>query len=177
MDEEGKPAMVNVRGKETTHREATAVGRIYIPRVAYELITSKEHTITDPARSSAIEKARRKGDPLTVARLAAIMGSKKTSDLIPLCHPLQLSHVSVTLDPQVVEDSDAASRYSVFCTATVACEGKTGVEMEALTAVSVGLLTVWDMLKAVAGKEMEIGEIIVKSKSGGKSGDFVRQSD
>jgi len=139
-----------------------------------------------PENSAALEKAKAKacakGDVLTVAQLAAIMACKRTSDLIPLCHPLSLSHISVTLTPEILPDrntADALSEqnhlYSILCRATVTCDGRTGVEMEALTAVSVGLLTVWDMLKAVAGKEMVIGEILVAQKSGGKSGDFIRE--
>lgn len=114
----------------------------------------------------AQEKARRKGDVLTVAQLAAIMGCKKTSELIPLCHPLSLTDIDVKLLPE-------ECTLSILCTATVKCSGQTGVEMEALAAVSVGLLTVWDMLKAVAGQEMTIGDIKVISKSGGKA-DFTR---
>jgi molybdenum cofactor biosynthesis protein MoaC len=127
-----------------------------------------------PARNEtrAQSKARSKGDALSIAQLAAIMGCKRTSDLIPLCHPLPLSHVSVVVTPE----AERTGRYSIFCRATVCSESKTGVEMEALTAVSVGLLTVWDMLKAVAGKEMLISDIIVERKTGGKSGDFVRKS-
>ena len=207
--------MVDVSPKESTSRTATASGRIVIPKVAYELITDgkvkeERRDPTNDAEMAALhkakEKARSKGDVLTVAQLAAIMGCKRTSELIPLCHPIALSHVAVTLHPKVhhanagvqrrsasdasvdVIDSFAddtrsdiglgeASQepmYSIVCRATVSCEGKTGVEMEALTAVSVGLLTVWDMLKAVAGKEMVIGEILVERKAGGKSGDFER---
>jgi len=128
------------------------------------------------------EKARAKGDVLTVAQLAGIMAAKRTSDLIPLCHPIPLSHIGVQLAVQSsqdenvdqVKDLDADKRYSIVCQATVTCEGKTGVEMEALTAVSVSLLTVWDMLKAVAGESMLITNIFVSSKTGGKSGDFKR---
>jgi cyclic pyranopterin phosphate synthase len=126
----------------------------------------------------AKEKSRRKGDVLAVAQLAAIMGAKKTSDLIPLCHPIPLANIHVKLIPNISVDdrtSAHAVRHSISCVATISSEGKTGVEMEALTAVSVGLLTVWDMLKAVAGKEMEIGEIFVTSKSGGRSGSFERE--
>lgn len=174
IDDYGHASMVDVSSKETTRRTATATGRIFIPLVAYELLVSAHPDGEEP--SSVLEKAkqkvRRKGDTLTVAQLAAIMGSKKTSDLIPLCHPLQLSNVSVALTPE--PPAHDVQRHSVLCRATVCCDGKTGVEMEALTTVSVGLLTVWDMLKAVAGKEMEIGEIVVTEKSGGKSGDFVR---
>ncbi|THH31959.1 hypothetical protein EUX98_g2215 [Antrodiella citrinella] len=220
IDETGRPAMVDVSLKAPTTRTATASGRIFIPKIAYDLMTllppSTEHPgATDgpdakfqetysPKLEEAKAKARSKGDVLTVAQLAAIMGCKRTSDLIPLCHPLPLTNISVRLFPEFhplrtgrhasVEDQTSGneagaisgqanledclqsgpSHYSVMCQATVSCEGKTGVEMEALTAVSVGLLTVWDMLKAVAGKEMVIGEIVVERKEGGKSGDFVR---
>lgn len=103
------------------------------------------------------------------------MGAKRTSDLIPLCHPLALSHVAVILTPEIhIEDKNHES-FSISCSATVSCEGKTGVEMEALMAVSVGTLTVWDMLKAVAGKDMIIGDIMVTRKEGGKTGDFIRE--
>ncbi|EPQ60256.1 molybdenum cofactor biosynthesis prote [Gloeophyllum trabeum ATCC 11539] len=197
VDKMGRPSMVNVSDKQPTKRSATAVGRIHIPPVAYDLLTTSypgetgEDDLTDPL-SKAKTKARSKGDVLTVAQLAAIMGCKKTSDLIPLCHPLALSHISVTLTPEVSQplrsesnltsssetpNGNHSPRYSIACRATVNYEGKTGVEMEALTAVSVGLLTVWDMLKAVAGKEMMIGEIYVERKTGGKSGDFMKLED
>ncbi|KAE9409107.1 molybdenum cofactor biosynthesis prote [Gymnopus androsaceus JB14] len=156
----GRASMVDVSDKSITKRSATATGRIFIPLLAYELVTASY-----PSKAS---------DTLTVAQLAAIMGSKKTSDLIPLCHPLPLTNVQVNLTCETVQDLQGTTRYSIACRATVTCEGKTGVEMEALTAVSVGLLTVWDMLKAVAGKEMVIGEILVSEKSGGKSGGFCR---
>ncbi|TBU49983.1 molybdenum cofactor biosynthesis protein [Dichomitus squalens] len=217
IDDAGRASMVDVSPKEPTRRTATASGRIIVPRVAYELVTDgtqeADHGhLADDAEMAALlrakERARSKGNVLVVAQLAAIMGCKRTSELIPLCHPLPISHVSVTLQPEahhtnvgvhsrsasdaptVAIDSFAvhtrsdiglgeASQeptYSIVCRATVSCEGKTGVEMEALTAVSVGLLTVWDMLKAVAGKEMVIGEILVERKTGGKSGDFERSS-
>jgi molybdenum cofactor biosynthesis protein MoaC len=190
LDHAGRPSMVDVAEKKVTKRSATASGRIYIPSVAYDLVTS---TFPDSPSSDAKlrttikqqkEKSRRKGDALTVAQLAAIMGCKKTSDLIPLCHPLPLTHISVTFKPELLEatssgekDSCAKARHSILCQATVSCESKTGVEMEALTAVSVGLLTLWDMLKAVAGKEMCIGDIMVTHKAGGRSGDFTRLVD
>jgi cyclic pyranopterin phosphate synthase len=154
-----------------------------MPETAYELVTSSYPTeaskTTLPSEQHALEKARGKGHVLTIAQLAAIMGAKATSNLIPLCHPLALSKIDVSLVPEhhgttLAEDGHKTLRHSILCTATVCCEGKTGVEMEALTAVSVGLLTVWDMLKAVAGKEMEIGQIMVTHKSGGRSGDFDR---
>jgi len=210
--------MVDISSKEKSQRTATAVGRIYIPKIAYDLVTapaaipstlqtssdhlpgSEEAHPRESAEDKTKAKTRGKGDVLTVAQLAAIMGCKRTPDLIPLCHPLQLSHISVELAPEIhrpgVGDhrnahytstaknelkAETASMprgekttYSIMCSASVSCEGKTGVEMEALTAVSVGLLTVWDMLKAVAGKEMVITGIHVQSKFGGKSGGFVR---
>ncbi|KAI0756475.1 molybdenum cofactor biosynthesis prote [Daedaleopsis nitida] len=206
IDDSGRPSMVDVAHKEPTSRIATASGRIIISKIAYDLVAGEgaEEADCDPPADAvsaslrkAKEKARSKGDVLTVAQLAGIMSCKRTADLIPLCHPLPLSHVAVTLHPEVaptraasdapkevlVEDtrSDIGLQqtsqglsYSIVCRATVSCEGKTGVEMEALTAVSVGLLTVWDMLKAVAGKEMVIGEILVEHKAGGRSGNFVR---
>jgi len=171
--------MVDVADKPSTQRTATAVGRIYIPLVAYGLVTATypSHHCPEPPNEEdrAKARARRKGDTLTVAQLAAIMGSKKTADLIPLCHPLNLTNVSVTVTPEAPKEP--SGRHSIVCRATVSSEGKTGVEMEALTAVSVGLLTVWDMLKAVAGKEMEIGGILVSQKAGGRSGDFRRHID
>ncbi|KAJ7675337.1 hypothetical protein B0H17DRAFT_1081052 [Mycena rosella] len=179
LDNTGRASMVDVGDKLPTKRIATACGRIYIPEVAYELVTAT-YPALDPTGSDsnpshiAAAKARRKGDALTVAQLAAITGAKQTSSLIPLCHPLALSNISVVLSPEVsAADGAGARRYSIVCRATVSCEGKTGVEMEALTAVSVGLLTVWDMLKAVAGEEMEIGEIRVIEKTGGTH-DFTR---
>jgi len=155
--------MVDVTAKRNSTRSATACGRIYLPRKALDLIVAGPDSAT---LSAAQEKARRKGEVLSVAQLAAIMGCKKTSDLIPLCHPLSVTNIDVKLEPDT-------SSMSVLCTATVGCVGQTGVEMEALTAVSVGLLTVWDMLKAVAGQEMTIGEIKVIAKSGGKA-DYIR---
>ncbi|EIW63990.1 molybdenum cofactor biosynthesis prote [Trametes versicolor FP-101664 SS1] len=199
IDDSGRASMVNVAHKDPTSRVATASGRITIPKIAYELVTG----VPEQRDGDDLH-----GDVLTVAQLAAIMGCKRTADLIPLCHPLQLSHIAVTLHPEVENaytpapaprpDPDALTdtaqgfahtsrsdtglgdgarlvrAYSIVCRATVSCEGKTGVEMEALTAVSVGLLTVWDMLKAVAGREMAIGEIMVTSKDGGAGGSFVR---
>ncbi|KAI9570333.1 molybdenum cofactor biosynthesis prote [Boletus coccyginus] len=182
INSDGRPSMVNVGDKDSTKRTATATGYIYIPRIAYELITgTPSKSQSDPSVDKLRTKASTKGDALTVAQLAAIMGCKRTSELIPLCHPLQLSNISVTMTPEVVDIQEDRHRgsytfsHSIRCMATVSCEGKTGVEMEALTAVSVGLLTVWDMLKAVAGKEMMIGDIFVSQKSGGKSGDFTRR--
>ena len=178
LNSAGCPTMVNIGDKDSTKRTATATGCIYIPRIAYELVIgSPSHSAHNPSANKLRTKTINKGDALTVAQLAAIMGCKRTSELIPLCHPLQLSNISAMLTPEVVDkhcQSSDTLRYRIRCVATVSCEGKTGVEMEALTAVSVGLLTVWDMLKAVAGKEMVISDIVVSHKRGGKSGDFTR---
>lgn len=180
LDDHGKPSMVDVGDKHITKRTATASGRIFVPPKAYELVTLPypvERSVTQDEMAKA--KARRKGDVLTVAQLAGIMAAKQTSSLIPLCHPLAVSKIDVSLTPELARslsrsDNTVSSRHSIVCTATVTCEGKTGVEMEALTAVSISLLTIWDMLKAVAGQEMEIGEIMVTHKAGGRSGDFSR---
>ncbi|KAH8120022.1 molybdenum cofactor biosynthesis prote, partial [Phellopilus nigrolimitatus] len=182
LDDQGRPAMVDVSGKEITQRSATAQGRIYIPEIAYNLVRNpSKSTIADTDTAVRRERSRAKGDVLTVAQLAGIMASKRTSDLIPLCHPIPLSHVSVELSLEsrlsAIENEKNDKTYSIICRATTTCDDKTGVEMEALAAVSVSLLTVWDMLKAVAGKEMIIDEICVMKKSGGKNGDFVRCLD
>ncbi|KAI0314765.1 hypothetical protein OF83DRAFT_1063232 [Amylostereum chailletii] len=187
MDDQGRPSMVDVSDKDPSSRTAIASGRIYLPRAAFALVSptfsvEAAHNNNTSTIQKAQEKARAKGDVLAVAQLAAIMGCKRTADLIPLCHPLPLTHISVTLTPEQtpgpsdISGSGMDGVYSVFCQATVRCEGRTGVEMEALTAVSVGLLTVWDMLKAVAGREMSIGDIVVSRKAGGKSGDFIRRN-
>jgi len=161
--------MVNVGDKRVTRRAATATGRIILSQDAFDLMTGvpPKGDSDSPVLDKARAKAKAKGDVLTVAQLAGIMACKATSSLIPLCHPLPITHVQVVLSPN-------PETLSVECLATVECEGKTGVEMEALTAVSVSLLTVWDMVKAVAGREMVISDIMVTNKSGGKSGDWSR---
>jgi cyclic pyranopterin monophosphate synthase len=151
FDKEGKARMVDVSDKAETERVATAKGSV----------------IMQPATLALIKDGGvKKGDVLSVARLAGIMGAKKTPDLIPLCHPLALTSVQVdlTLDE---------ARNAVDITATCKLTGKTGVEMEALTAVSVAALTVYDMCKA-ADKAMQIVDIRLTHKSGGKSGTFER---
>jgi cyclic pyranopterin phosphate synthase len=147
LDAEGHARMVDVGGKAVTAREATAFGRI---------------TMSDEALAAIRDGLVKKGDVLAVARVAGIMAAKRTSDLIPLCHPLPLTRV--VLDLVIEEDGIAA-------TATCATDGKTGVEMEALTAVSVALLTVYDMAKAL-DRGMVIGGVRLLAKSGGKSGDW-----
>jgi cyclic pyranopterin phosphate synthase len=152
FDKEGKARMVDVSDKAETERTATAKGSVVMQPATLALI--KEGGV-------------KKGDVLSVARLAGIMGAKRTPDLIPLCHPLALTSVQVdlTLDE---------ARNAVDITATCKLTGKTGVEMEALTAVSVAALTVYDMCKAV-DKGMQIADIRLTHKSGGKSGTFEGQ--
>jgi cyclic pyranopterin phosphate synthase len=152
FDKEGRARMVDVSDKAETERSATAKGSVIMQPATLALI--KEGGV-------------KKGDVLSVARLAGIMGAKRTPDLIPLCHPLALTSVQVdlTLDE---------ARNAVDITATCKLTGKTGVEMEALTAVSVAALTVYDMCKAV-DKGMQIVDIRLTHKSGGKSGTFERE--
>lgn len=143
--------MVDVGGKEHTHRIAVATGRITMRAETLALIESG---------------TAKKGDVLGVARIAAIQGAKKTSDLIPLCHPLALTRVKVEFEIH------AGPVPSVSCSATVETVGPTGVEMEALTAVQLGLLTIYDMCKAV-DRGMVMTDVRVLEKHGGKSGSFV----
>lgn len=149
FDDAGNARMVDVGGKDETERSATARGSV---RCAPETIAL--------IRAGGVKK----GDVLSVARLAGIMAAKRTPDLIPLCHPLALTSVAVDLriDP---------ARNAVDIEATCRLKGRTGVEMEALTAVSVAALTVYDMVKAV-DRTMQIGEIRLVHKAGGKSGEF-----
>jgi cyclic pyranopterin phosphate synthase len=149
FDEHGNARMVDVGGKEVTERVATARGAVLMQPATIALI-----------RQGGIKK----GDVLSVARLAGIMGAKKTPDLIPLCHPLALTSVAVDL---TVDEA----RNAIDITATCKLAGKTGVEMEALTAVSVAALTVYDMCKAV-DKAMRLTDIRLVHKSGGKSGTY-----
>ncbi len=149
VDESGAARMVDVSGKEATARSATATGRVLVSAAVVSLL-----------RGAGVPK----GDTLAVARLAGIMGAKQTPSLIPLCHPLAISAVTVEL----VVASDA-----VEISATVRTTDRTGVEMEALTAVSVAALTVVDMVKAV-DKAAVITDIRVEAKSGGKSGEWTR---
>ena len=151
LDENGKAVMVDVTDKDVTERIAVAEGRIAVGEEVFRAI---------------YEGTAPKGDVLACARVAGIMATKKTSDLIPLCHPLMLTKVSVDFVPE-------EETYAIRCICTAKLSGKTGVEMEALTGVSVALLTIYDMCKAI-NKRMEIGEIRLVEKSGGKSGHFIR---
>lgn len=148
FDAAGQAHMVDVSDKPSTAREAVAEGRV----------------IMSPETLALARGGAKKGDVLGVARLAGIMGAKRTADLIPLCHPLPITKVALDLQP----DDDLPG---IRVTATVRTAGQTGVEMEALTAVSVACLTIYDMLKA-AEKGMQITDIRLVRKSGGKSGDY-----
>ncbi len=149
FDAQGQAHMVDVAAKAETHRVARASGHITMLPATFALIASGQA---------------RKGDVIGIARIAAIQGAKRTADLVPLCHPLPITRVTVEFHLD-----EAQSR--VTCTAQVETLGRTGVEMEALTAVQVGLLTVYDMCKA-ADRGMVMGGIRVLEKSGGKSGDW-----
>ncbi|OFW44854.1 MAG: molybdenum cofactor biosynthesis protein C [Acidobacteria bacterium RIFCSPLOWO2_12_FULL_67_14b] len=149
VDARGRIRMVDVGDKPVTSREAVARGSIAMSAAARKLI-----------RTGAVKK----GDPLQAARLAGIMAAKKTSELIPLCHPLALTHVSVEL---------TATRTGYAIESRVRTSGQTGVEMEALTAVAVAALTLYDMVKAV-DKAMEITDVHLVEKRGGRSGHYVR---
>ncbi len=151
FDAAGRAHMVDVGEKAETHRVAVAEGRIRMQAATLALI-----------RSGGFEK----GDVLGVARLAGIMAAKKTAELIPLCHPLMLTRVEVELEPD-------APTHSVRCRARVETHGRTGVEMEALTAVQIALLTVYDMCKAV-DRGMTIENVRLLEKSGGRSGSWRR---
>lgn len=147
LDEDGAARMVDISAKATTARQAIASGRI---------------TMAHEAASAIAQGLVKKGDVLAVARVAGIMGGKRTADLIPLCHPIALS--AVTIDFALDEEG-------VDVTATARTAGQTGVEMEALTAASIALLTIYDMAKAL-DKGMVIGAVRLLEKSGGKSGDW-----
>jgi cyclic pyranopterin phosphate synthase len=149
IDDEGKARMVDVSDKDVTERVATATGSVEMAPATLRMI---------------MDGAAKKGDVLSVARLAGIMGAKRTAELIPLCHPIALDSIQVDL---VCDEK----RSAVDITATCKIASRTGVEMEALTAVSVAALTVYDMCKAV-DRGMRIGEISLQHKSGGRSGTY-----
>lgn len=153
FNEQGRAKMVDVGEKAPTRRKAVATGRVLVNAQTYELI-----------RTGGMKK----GDVLTVAQIAGVMGAKRTPDIIPMCHPILMDGINLEL--RLVEEDLA-----VEITATVSCDGRTGVEMEALTAVSVAALTVYDMCKAVQ-RDMVISDIKLLAKSGGVHGDFVREA-
>ena len=152
FNDQGRARMVDVGEKDVTHREAVAAARVLVNRETFDLI-----------RSGGVKK----GDVLTVAQVAGILGAKRTPELIPMCHPVQISGVDLklTLDE---------AHCSVEITASVRCDGRTGVEMEALTAVSAAALTVYDMCKAVQ-RDMVITDVRLLSKTGGVHGTFQRE--
>ena len=150
FNEDGRARLVDVGGKDVTKRTAVAVGRVLVNRECFDLIKSG---------------GMKKGDVLGTAQIAGIMGAKKTSEVIPMCHPIMINGANITFH---LNEEDLA----VEIQSEVKCSGVTGVEMEALTAVSIAALTVYDMCKAVQ-KDMVIDQIHLVSKSGGKSGDFV----
>ncbi|MEQ3337608.1 cyclic pyranopterin monophosphate synthase MoaC [Clostridium butyricum] len=152
FDSKGNAVMVDVSEKNITQRVAIAKGKIYVNKAVIEAIVN-----------DTVEK----GDVLGVARVAGIMGVKKTSELIPMCHPLMITKCSMDFNVNEEENYIEA-----VCTAKV--NGKTGVEMEALTGVNVALLTIYDMCKAI-DKTMEISEVHLAKKIGGKSGDFINE--
>ncbi len=155
FDEHGRAHMVDVGHKDVTQREAIARGRILMQPETLALIQ---------------EGGIKKGDVLGVAQVAGIMAAKRTHELVPMCHPLMLTHVSLVLDPHSPETLDELARVDI--TATVRTTGKTGVEMEALTAVSVAGLTIYDMCKAV-DRGMQIDAVRLAEKRGGKSGEII----
>ena len=154
FDEQGNARMVDVSEKEVTHRIAVAEGVISVSR-----------EVMDAIKGNNVKK----GDVLTVAQVAGIMGTKRTPDLIPMCHPLSLTNAEVTYE---VDDENCEIK--AVCRAVT--DGKTGVEMEALTGVSIALLTIYDMCKAI-DKRMVIKDIHLVSKEGGKSGEFNFKED
>ncbi|HHH38305.1 MAG TPA: cyclic pyranopterin monophosphate synthase MoaC [Sedimenticola sp.] len=152
FNQAGEAHMVDVGAKEITHRRAVTEGRIRMRPETLAMIRAGGH---------------KKGDVLGIARIAGIMAAKKTADLVPLCHPLPLTHVNIELTPE-------AERDSVHCRVTVETRGQTGVEMEALCATQVALLTIYDMCKAV-DRGMEIDGVRLLEKAGGKSGHWLRE--
>jgi cyclic pyranopterin phosphate synthase len=151
FDDRGRAHMVDVGAKPMTQRRAIAEGRIAMSAETLGLIISGGH---------------KKGDVIGIARIAGIMAAKRTADLVPLCHPIALTRVEIECEP----DTD---RSEVYCRATVETQGQTGVEMEALTAVQITLLTIYDMCKAV-DRGMTMSQIQLVEKSGGKSGTWQR---
>lgn len=154
FNEDGNARMVDVSGKEETVREATAFGKIKVNEKVYKAIEDR-----------TVEK----GDVLSVATTAGIMGAKRTAELIPMCHVLPITKCSITFEK-------VPERLEILCRCKVKVTGKTGVEMEALTGVSIALLTIYDMCKAL-DKEMEIGAVYLEEKTGGKSGVFKRNGE
>jgi cyclic pyranopterin phosphate synthase len=151
IDSEGKAKMVNVGSKDITLREAVASGTV-----------TMKHETLEQIKSASLKK----GDIIAAARIAGIMAAKNTPHLIPLCHPILIDEISI--------DFDLSGTDSISITATARCSGKTGIEMEAMTAVSIAALTIYDMAKSV-DRGITISDIRLESKSGGKSGTYKRK--
>ena len=154
FNESGRARMVDVSAKAETERTAQACASVYMNKETYELVK---------------EGKMKKGDVLAVAQVAGIMGAKRTSDIIPMCHPIMITGVDIDFE---LDDKENA----IYITSTAKCTGQTGVEMEALTAVSVAALTIYDMCKAVQ-RDIRIEEIHLLEKSGGKSGNYIYGED
>lgn len=154
FNEQGRAKMVDVGEKAVSRRIAVAAGRVLVNENTFALIQSG---------------GMKKGDVLTVAQIAGVMGAKRTPDIIPMCHPIQMDGINLELNLD-------EERHSVEITASVSCDGRTGVEMEALTAVSIAALTVYDMCKAVQ-KDITITGIRLLKKTGGVHGDYVREEE
>ena len=154
FNDEGRARMVDVSGKTATLREAAAGGTVFVNAVTFGLIARGEI---------------KKGDVLAVAQVAGIMAAKRTPELVPMCHPIAITGVDIAFAPD-------PERSAIDIAATVRCYGETGVQMEALTAVSVAALTIYDMCKAVQ-KDIKISDIRLLRKSGGKSGEFTAAPD
>lgn len=157
FDAQGQAHMVDVSSKPATHRVAIAIGRIDMQPETLQLIESG---------------TAKKGDVLGIARIAGIQAAKKASDLVPLCHPLALTRIAIDFAPSI---HNAPHSRGIFCKATVETVGPTGVEIEALTAVQISLLTIYDMCKS-ADKKMTMHDIHILEKHGGKSGSFINKN-
>ena len=151
FNQQGEAHMVDVGDKPATHRIAVAAGSIHLQAETLDLILQGKH---------------KKGDVLGIARIAGIMAAKKTAELIPLCHPVSITHIEIEIEPRKSDNS-------IYCRATTETRGQTGIEMEALTAVQITLLTIYDMCKS-ADRGMTMSNIQLLEKSGGKSGHWKR---
>lgn len=156
FNEAGRARMVDVSGKASTERTATAQARVWLEAETLERIQQGKIA---------------KGDVLAVAQVAGVMGAKRTPDLIPMCHPLALTSVDIAFSEE--SQPDATGRHAILITATVKTTGQTGVEMEAMTAVSIAALTIYDMCKAV-DRGMSFSDVCLLKKAGGKSGTYQR---
>ena len=161
FDADGNAVMVDISAKEITVRQATAKGEIYISGETLAAIQSGTN---------------KKGDVLGVARIAGICAAKRTAELIPLCHPLMFDTCKIDFELKEIDEKNTEKNAQIQASCTVKLSGKTGVEMEALTGVSVALLTIYDMCKAI-DKKMVIGNIRLCEKSGGRSGHFVNETN